>query len=85
MRFEEHPTVALHLHHILSAVPGGPKTKPPGSYKQPVFIDSAVPFSTDSSPTLALCRLVFVQSLDLHPAPVAILGSPDFRELFLYL
>lgn len=81
---EEHPAVALHLHHTPSAVSGGPKTEPPGSYRQPEFIDSAVPFATGSSPTSAPCRLVFVQSLDLHPAPVALLGSPDFRELFLY-
>lgn len=82
---EEQCTVALPLHHTPLAVSGGPKTEPPGSYRQPEFIDSAVPFATGSSPTSAPCRLAFVQSLDLHPAPVALLGSPDFRELFLYL
>lgn len=79
------PHSCMHLHHIPSVVSGGPKTEPPGSCKQPEFTDSAVPFSTGSSPTSAPCRLVFIQSLGLHPAPVALLGSPDFRELFLYL
>ena len=55
------------------------KDQTPGSYRQPEFIDSAVPFATGSSPTSAPCRLVFVQSLDLHPTPVALLGSPDFQ------